>query len=222
MAGFYHCEVTMPDAPMLLLFSLAAIALLLLPGPAVLYIVTRSVEQGRAAGLVSVLGIEAGALFHVAAATLGLSALLVSSAQAFDMVRFAGAGYLVYLGVRKLLQASRPEMGLAPRRQPLRRVFVDGVVVNALNPKMALFFFAFLPQFADVSRGAVSTQILFLGGVWVVLATLSDGAYALLGARLGAWLRRNTTYPRVGRWLSGGVYLALGGAAALSSSKTSS
>ena len=202
-------------------FCLAAIVLLVVPGPAVLYIVARSVDQGRAAGIASVLGVHLGSLFHIAAAALGLSALLLSSALAFTTVKYVGAAYLVYLGLRTLLTQSEAEQIAALRREPLPRIFADGVVVNVFNPKTALFFFAFLPQFVDPSRGAVTAQIAVLGTLFVLLGLLSDGSYALLAARAAAWLRGNRLFGRARRLVSGGVYLALGAFAALSGSRSS-
>jgi len=209
----------MPDLWTLGLFGLAAFALLIVPGPAVLYIVTRSVDQGRSAGIASVLGVHVGTAFHIAAAALGLSALLMSSALAFSVVQYLGAAYLVYLGVRKLLERDDSERRGPTRQQPLSRIFADGVVVNVLNPKTTLFFFAFLPQFVDVSKGAVTLQILTLGAVFVLLGLLSDGAYALLAARAGDWLRGSLGFGRAQRLVSGGVYLTLGAAAAVSGSR---
>ena len=153
------------------LFSAAALILLLTPGPAVLYIVARSLDQGRLAGFVSVLGIEVGNLVHVLAATLGLSAILVSSSLAFAVVKYLGAAYLIYLGVRRLIQcqAGLPAATFQPQR--LRRIFRQGVLVAVFNPKTALFFFAFLPQFVDPSRGSVTLQLLYsmIGGVMPAL-----------------------------------------------------
>ena len=160
----------MPDASSLALFTVAAITLLVIPGPSVLYIVTRSVDQGRAAGLASVGGIHVGTLVHVAAAALGLSALLVSSATAYNAVRWLGAAYLVWLGVRRLLARDEEVAAAAgpeARRHGLGRVFAQGVVVNVLNPKTALFFFAFLPQFVDVARGSVRLQVVVFGAAYL-------------------------------------------------------
>jgi threonine/homoserine/homoserine lactone efflux protein len=207
--------VIIPDASMLGLFVLAAIVLLLTPGPAVLYIVTRSVEQGRLAGLVSALGVHVGTLVHVGAAALGVSALLVSSALAFDVVKYLGALYLVYIGVRTLMGRDQPSGGrtLAPRS--LRRLFGQGVVVNVLNPKTALFFLAFLPQFVDVSKGAVGLQILVLGLIFVALGVVSDGLYAVAAGTAGAWLKRGGRLLRAERYVSGSVFVGLGVTAAL-------
>jgi len=198
----------------LALFIPAAIALIVTPGPVVLYIVTRSVDQGRKAGLVSVLGSEIGNLCHVAAAALGLSAILLSSTLAFDIVKYLGAAYLIYLGIRKLLSSDKIADQTA-RRDTLGRIFLQGIVVAVLNPKTALFFFAFLPQFVDSSKGAVTLQILFLGIIMVTLAIISDTIYALMAGTLGRWLRGNLRYLRFQRYFSGTVYIGLGITAAL-------
>ena len=205
----------MPEPATLGFFVIAALVLLVTPGPAVLYIVARSVEQGRTAGLVSTLGIHVGTLAHVAAAALGISALLVSSALAFGVVKYLGAAYLVYLGVRKLTaRGSRDELRVLPP-QPLRRIFLQGVVVNVLNPKTALFFLAFLPQFVDVGRGRVALQILFLGALFIGLALLSDGLWAVAAGTAGGWLKRNRRVLRAERYVTGSVFIGLGVTAAL-------
>jgi len=213
----------MPETSTLALFAVAAVTLLLIPGPAVLYIVTRSVDQGRAAGLASVCGVHVGTLLHVAAAALGLSALLVSSATAYDTVRWLGAAYLVWLGVRRLLARDEDVPAAADldaRRPGLGRIFAQGVVVNVLNPKTALFFFAFLPQFVDTSRGSVPFQVVVLGAAFVLLGLLSDGAYALLASTGAGWLRRRPTVARASRLVSGGVLISLGVTTALAGSRS--
>jgi len=212
----------MPEVSTLALFTLAAITLLVIPGPAVLYIVTRSVDQGRAAGLASVCGVHAGTLVHVAAAALGLSALLVSSATAYHAVRWLGAAYLIWLGVRRLLARDEAAAaGPGPRRLGLRRIFAQGVVVNVLNPKTALFFFAFLPQFVDTSRGSVPFQVLVFGVAFVLLGLLSDGAYAVAASAGAGWLRRRPGVARASRLVSGGVLIGLGVTTALAGSRSS-
>jgi threonine/homoserine/homoserine lactone efflux protein len=211
-------EVVMPSGSTLALFVFAALALLITPGPAVLYIVTRSIDQGRLAGIVSVLGIAVGTLFHIAAAALGVSALLVSSALAFSVVKYLGAAYLIYLGVRKLRERQDANQPEAIEQRNLARIFSQGVLVNLLNPKTALFFFAFLPQFVDVSRGAVAVQILFLGGLFVALSMLSDSSYALLAGTFGRWLKGNARFLRAQRYFAGGIYITLGVTTAFSGS----
>jgi threonine/homoserine/homoserine lactone efflux protein len=208
-----------PDPGTIALFAGAALALLVIPGPAVLYIVAQSVAQGRAAGLVSMLGIQAGGLVHVAAAALGLSALLVQSALAFNVVKYAGAAYLVYLGVRKLLGRERLEAGDARAPVSRARLFRQGIVVNVLNPKTALFFFAFLPQFVDPDAGAVALQIAFLGVLFIALAVLSDGLYAVAAGSAAGWLRGRPGFLRAESWISGSVLVGLGLATAFSGSR---
>ena len=207
----------MPDASTLSLFALAALVLCLTPGPAVLYIVARSLDQGRLAGVVSTLGIALGSLVHVAAAALGLSALLVSSALAFSVLKYAGALYLVYLGVRNLVQARRGLQDMAaPERASLTRIFAQGVLVNVLNPKTALFFLAFLPQFVDVEKGAVTAQFVVLGLVYSAIALTTDCAYALLAGSLGRRLRGSARVRRRQHYVTGTVYIGLGLATAFS------
>ena len=203
--------VVFPDSTSMWLFGLAALALLAIPGPAVLYIVFQSAEQGRRVGLASVAGVHLGTLVHVAAAAAGLSAVIVASSLAFSVVKYAGAGYLVYLGIRKLLERS-DEMRIERRREPLRRAFMRGTIVNALNPKTALFFLAFLPQFVAPDRGGVWSQALVLGFVFVGLGLVTDSLYALVAGTVGGLLRRRRNAVRYG---SGIVFIALGATAAL-------
>ena len=205
----------MPSASTLALFGLAALGLLVVPGPAVLYIVTRSIHQGRASGLVSVLGVATGSLVHVVAAALGLSALLMSSAAAFEAVKLLGAAYLIWLGIRTL--RGRDDEDLPEGREPakLSRAYTQGVVVNILNPKTALFFLAFLPQFVDPGAGRPAPQMLVLGALFAMLGVLSDGTYALVASRLGEWLRARRTFARNRRYVSGSAYITLGAIAAL-------
>ncbi len=196
-------------------FVIAALVLLLTPGPAVLYIVARSVDQGRVAGLVSVLSVEVGNFVHVLAATLGLSAILLSSATAFTLVKYLGAAYLVYLGVRRLLSREPQLAAAAPQRQTLSRIFSQGVLVAVLNPKTALFFFAFLPQFVDPARGNVAGQLLALGSLFVSMAVVTDSLYALLAGTAGQWLKGTRSFALAERYLIGSLYIGLGLAAAL-------
>ncbi|GAA3121942.1 LysE family translocator [Streptosporangium carneum] len=205
----------MPDLTTLVLFAAATLALLLVPGPAVLYIVTRSVAQGRGAGLVSVLGIHLGSVVHVVAAALGISALLAASATAFTVVKYLGAAYLVWLGVRKLMARPDDEDAVEPRPASRTRLFWEGFVVNVLNPKTAIFFLAFLPQFTDPARGPVAPQVVVLGLVWIALGMASDGAFALLASALAGRLRRSARSRRRLDVTSGVVYLGLGAATVL-------
>ena len=208
-------DIVIPGAASLGLFVSAALVLLLVPGPAVLYIVGRSVEQGRAAGFVSLAGIHAATLVHVAAASLGLTAILASSAVAFSIVKYAGAAYLIWLGLKKIFGPADPEDAEAPKRTLGKsRLFRDGFIVNLLNPKTALFFLAFLPQFVDVSRGGVAMQIVFLGLLFAVLGSLTDGLYALAAGTAGGWLKRSRGYLRLERYVTGALLIGLGMTAA--------
>jgi threonine/homoserine/homoserine lactone efflux protein len=210
-------EIVIPGATNLGLFVGAALVLLLIPGPAVLYIVARSVEQGRLAGFVSDLGIHAATLVHVLAAALGLSALLASSALAFSVVKYAGAAYLIWLGLKKIFgRAEAPGEDVALVRYSYARLFRDGFIVNLLNPKTALFFFAFLPQFADSSRGhlATATQIAFLGLLFAGLGFITDGCYALVAGTAGNMLKRSRAYLKFERYVSGTLFIGLGVTAA--------
>ena len=208
-------DMVIPTGQNLLLFAGAALVLLLIPGPAVLYIVARSVAQGRTAGLVSVLGIHAATAIHVLAAALGLSVLLLSSALAFSIVKYAGAAYLVYLGLRKIFgPAEKGGANGQLTRYSHARLFRDGFVVNLLNPKTALFFFAFLPQFVELNRGHVPMQITLLGLIFVVLGFCTDGAWAVLAGTAGDWLKRSRGYLKFERYGSGILFIGLGLAAA--------
>jgi len=204
----------MPDLTQLPLFLLASAVLLLTPGPAVLYIIARSVDQGRRAGLVSVCSIEVGNFMHVIAATLGLSALLLSSAVAFTIVKYLGAAYLIYLGLRTLFRRQASQASVSSHPHSLRRMFTQGVVVATLNPKTALFFVAFLPQFVDPSGGAIAGQLLMLGCIFILLALLSDSMYALLAGTVGQWLKGSRSLRRAERYVVGSVYIGLGVTAA--------
>ena len=208
-----------PQASALAIFAYATLALLVVPGPAVVYIVAESAHGGRLAGVVSMLGIHTGGLGHVAAAALGLSSVLASSALAFETVRYVGAAYLVFLGLRRLLGRDRSEPLDAGRPASLGRLFRQGVVVNVLNPKTALFFFAFLPQFVHPQASAPGLQILFLGMVFLALAVISDGAYALAAGTLAGWLRTRPGFHAGERYVSGAVLVGLGTTTALAGSR---
>jgi threonine/homoserine/homoserine lactone efflux protein len=199
----------MPTGSTIALFSLAAIALAVVPGPAVAYIVTQSVDKGRRAGIVSALGIASGGLFHAAPATVGLSALIASSAAAFTVVKLVGAAYLIVVGVRRILTRDEPEAALEVQETRLRRLYAQGVVVNVLNPKTALFFLAFLPQFVDRHRSVVP-QVAILGLLFAAIALLSDLAYAVLADALAGRMRRSARAARVRRFATGGIFVALG------------
>jgi threonine/homoserine/homoserine lactone efflux protein len=207
-----------PSHSSLVVFIGAAILLLVTPGPAIFYILGRSIGQGRSAGFVSALGIGVGTLVHTAAAAIGLSALLMSSAIAFSVVKYLGAAYLIYLGVKKLRGEESLEPSQNASRAKLSRVFGQGIIVNILNPKTALFFFAFLPQFVDASRGNVAWQILFLGTLFAAMGTASDSLWALFAGTIAHRLSGSTRWLRTQRYVSGGMLISLGVATALAGS----
>ncbi|WP_433474304.1 LysE family translocator [Spirillospora sp. CA-142024] len=195
-----------------LLFLLAALTLVAIPGPNHLYITTRSIGEGRRAGIASALGVETGTLVHIGAAAAGLSAVVAASATAFGLLRYAGAAYLVYLAYRTLRSRHDPaEPDLEPR--PLHRVYLDGVLVNVLNPKVVLFFLAFLPQFVDQDAGAVPLQIAVMGVVTALIGLASDIVYAVAAGSIGEWLRARPVFRRRQRYATGLIYLGLGAAA---------
>lgn len=203
----------MPSGTAIALFALASLALAVVPGPAVTYVVTQSVDKGRRAGLASAAGVASGGLVQVTAATAGLSALIASSATAFTAVKLAGAAYLVAVGIRRILE--RDDAAAEPRPAPLREIWAQGVVVNVLNPKTALFLVAFLPQFVDPHRGAVWTQVAFLGCLFSLVAFSSDVTYALISDALSTRLRRGMRAFSMQRYVTGSIFVALGVAAAL-------
>jgi len=205
----------MPDSTSLFAFVVAALVVLLIPGPGVLYVLTRSLSQGQRAGLVSACGLSAGAFVHVIAATVGLSALLAASAAAFGVIKLLGAAYLIYLGIRAVLSRQADAAIELPAPRSLRRLFADGVVVSVLNPKVAVFFLAFLPHFTDPVRGSVSTQMFWLGLLYCALALCTDGAYAVLASRLRHWMRGPMARGSLPRYASGAVYIGLGVSTAL-------
>jgi threonine/homoserine/homoserine lactone efflux protein len=197
-----------------LLFLVAAVTLVAIPGPNHLYIITRSIGEGRRAGVASALGVEAGTLVHVTAAAAGLSALVAASATAFGALRYAGAAYLVYLAVRTFRSRhEHAEPVLAPA--PPLRIFLDGLLINLLNPKVILFFLAFLPQFVDPAAGSVPVQIVVLGVVTSLIGLASDLVYAFAAGSLGAWMRARPAFRRRQALATGVIYLGLGAAAAL-------
>lgn len=197
----------MPGVSTIALFALASIALAVVPGPAVTYIVAQSVDKGRRAGFASASGVASGGLVHVFAATVGLSALIASSATAFTAVKLVGAAYLIAVGIRRIV--TKDETFTEPQPAPLVKIWRQGVVVNIFNPKTALFFLAFLPQFVNTDH-AVAPQVAVLGILFVAIAVTSDLAYALLADLLAGRLRRSGKGARIRRYVTGGIFIALG------------
>jgi threonine/homoserine/homoserine lactone efflux protein len=198
-----------PSLSTLPVFIAASVVLLVIPGPAVLFIVARSSAQGTRAGLVSVMGVHTATTVHVLAAVAGLSAVVVASSIAFTGIKIIGGLYLIYIGVKSMLTA-RHTTSAPPVVRPEKRLFAEAFVVSLLNPKVALFFLAFLPQFVERGRGPIWTQTLVLGAVYIVLGLCSDSLYALLGARLGTRFTRRTARLRAGRYAEGGILVGLG------------
>ncbi|WP_432011840.1 LysE family translocator [Streptomyces cucumeris] len=201
-----------PETSRLLAFIAASFALVLIPGPNLVYVLTRSVSQGRRSGVCSALGVETGTLVHIAAAVFGLSALIARSDVAYATLRYAGAAYLVHLGLRALRRPDTLDLSGTAARIPLTKVFRDGVLVNVLNPKVALFFLAFLPQFVSPGQGTAGTrgQMLVLGAVFFLVALALDLVYALAGGLLSGWLRDRPRILRRQPQAVGAVYISLG------------
>ena len=200
----------MPTLTTLAVFSVAALALLLIPGPVVLFTMARSIEQGWRAGLVSVVAAGVGDGVHVLAAALGLSALILSSALAFEVVKYAGAGYLIYLGIVTLRAAATTPTVVEHTSASAARVFIQALTVTVLNPKTALFFLAFLPQFVDAAQGAMMTQILVLGGLFVALGIVTNSGYAFVAGSARALFQRKPHLRHMQQRLAGVVYIVLG------------
>jgi threonine/homoserine/homoserine lactone efflux protein len=202
----------MPSTTTLLVFAVAAIALIVIPGPNLVYIVTRTVSQGRRAGFASALGVDAWTLVHIAAATAGLSAVIAHSPTAFAVVKYLGAAYLLYLGARTLLRRASDDATTPLAPEPLARAFRQGMLVNVLNPKVALFFLAFLPQFIEPERGSVALQTFILGLEFFALGLAMDLLYVTVAAALRSRVS-GSGGPR-GRYFTGAVYLGLAAFAA--------
>lgn len=192
------------------LFSITSLLLALTPGPDMLYIATRSVAQGRRAGLVSVLGVYTGVLFHILAAVLGISALIVSSAIAFNLIRYAGAAYLVFLGIHAFLSKAETFKVKKVEHKRLRNIYYQGLITNLLNPKVIFFFVAFFPQFVDPAKGNVSLQLLILGVILVVVSLPIDIGVSLLSGTFGNLLKTRKRVQQAGKWITGSVFVSLG------------
>jgi threonine/homoserine/homoserine lactone efflux protein len=199
----------MPEKAAFLTFLVAALALNIAPGPDMLYVIGRSVGQGRKAGIVSSLGVFVGCWVHILAAAFGIAALLRSSPVAFNVVRYAGAAYLIYLGIRMLAQKTDLSSQQL-KTESLGAIFRQGAITNMLNPKVAIFFLAFLPQFIDAQRGSVALQIVMLGLIFNVGGTLVNLAVAYAGGTLGELLRRNQSVARLQRRFTGLIFVGLG------------
>lgn len=200
----------MTNTSTLLLFCSAALAIILTPGPNMIYIVVRSTSQGWKAGLISTVGVDSGTLIHVAAASLGLSTLLLSSTLAFNIIKYLGAAYLIYLGFRTWFSPTKMPSLADPEPVSLPRVYVQGMLTNVLNPKVGLFFLTFLPQFVDPSRGNIVGQMLFFGIIFACIGFVVDVGIALLAATSSACVRQGVKAQHVQKKLAGSVYMLLG------------
>lgn len=189
---------------------LAGIALNVTPGPDMLYVIARSASEGRKAGIVSALGIATGTLVHIGLVAGGLAGLLRSVPIAFDIVKYAGAAYLVYLGVRAILSRDTPTEAIELPPARLGALYRQGVLTNVLNPKVALFFLALLPQFVDPARGPVALQVIFLGMLFNTTGTIVNCIVAIAASRIGAWTRTRVAAARRLHRITGGVFIALG------------
>ena len=204
----------MPDLNSLISFAVASVALLVIPGPAVIYIVNRSVADGRQIGLAAVVGLELGTFMHVLAATVGLSAILATSENAFNVVKYLGASYLVLIGLRTLTR--KPEaISTSASSMTQSQAFRQGFIINTLNPKIALFFLSFLPQFIDPNISSNARQSLILGSVFVLCGFVIDGVYALRASSLREVLVKGKALPFIQQYVAGVVFVLLGAAAAL-------
>jgi len=212
----------MPTLDLYLGFIVASAIVIAMPGPSVLFVIARSIEHGPRAGLVSVVGVAGGALVHTVLVAVGLAQVFQASPLAFAIIKNLGGVYLLYLGLRTLLRRAVPAAeatALAPGA--LRRILFDGLMVELLNPKTALFFLAFLPQFVSTRPGAtVAPQLLLLGGTFGLLGLVSDGIYCIGAARIARTLKRSTIFQRTEKYLTGSTYLGLGCATLLYARKS--
>jgi len=199
----------MPAFDSIVAFAIASLALLVIPGPAVLYVINRSIADGRSIALAGVAGLELGNFVHVIAATIGLSALIAASATAFGVVKWIGAGYLIFIGIRTIVR--KPEAFSQEQKTLSRRKsFTQGIIVNTFNPKVALFFLSFLPQFIDEKSGSAALQSLILGTLFVAIGLCTDGMYAILASALRTTLLRGKSLPFIQRYVAGSVFVLLG------------
>ncbi len=201
-----------PEVSKIVMFATVAFTLIVVPGPAVLFITAKSIENGKKSGFISVLGIGAGAMVHVCFAAFGLSAILLASATAFSIIKYLGAVYLIYLGIQKFILKPSDTLKKEPTTSGKKQlsVFYEGIIVNVLNPKTAIFFFALLPQFVSVELGGTSSQIIFLGLLFVSIAILSDSLYVIIADKAYAYLRNKSIFIRFHQYFIGTIYILLG------------
>ena len=201
----------LPDTTNLLIFLAASLTVILTPGPAMMYILSRGLGQGRQAGMVSAGGVVVGAMMHTVFAALGVSAILAASATAFTVMKFVGAAYLIYLGIRHLRGENDLHSPQAKAETVSKgKMFVEGMLANLLNPKLALFFLFFLPQFADPKRGSVMLQILLLGLIYNFFVLVWQGTVGILSGSAGDWIKGHTRFLRWQRRFTGSLLITLG------------
>lgn len=200
----------MPDVNSLLLFMAATLTLNLTPGPDMLYVIARSVGQGRSAGIASAFGIAAGCCLHILAVTFGLASLMQAVPSVYEVVKYTGAAYLMYLGVRALFSHQAAHAETPMREAPLSTAFLQGMMTNVLNPKVALFFLAFLPQFVEREAGGVALQLISLGILFNISGTIVNIIVALAASYTGSRFKARVNDSAVFRWLTGGVLIGLG------------
>jgi threonine/homoserine/homoserine lactone efflux protein len=208
----------MPDLTSFSIFLTAAVILAVTPGPGIFYVLTRSIKGGRSEGISSTFGTAIGGLFHVAAAALGLSAILATSAVAFSVIKYAGAAYLIYLGVRLLIRKDEFEISSVPYQNNSQDAFRQGIITEMLNPKTALFFLAFIPQFIN-PEGVVVFQFILLGGISVLLNSTADLIVAFFAGPLGSYLTKNVKLRQGQQLFSGVAFIALGTYVAVADNK---
>ncbi len=204
-------NVTSPTASTVVIFAVTAIVLVAIPGPNMLFILGRGLDQGPRAAFAAALGVELGTLVHILGTVVGLSALIAASPVAFSVLKYGGAGYLFYLAIRVLRNRAAPAVeAVREHRASLARLIGEAALVNILNPKVALFFLALLPQYIDPDRGSVGSQTLVLGLLFFVIALIMDLAYATVSVPLGAWRRTSSLAQTVQRYFSFTAFLSLG------------
>jgi threonine/homoserine/homoserine lactone efflux protein len=200
----------MISSAQLMLFAATSVVLIFTPGPDIIYVMTRGVAQGRKAALAAAAGFSLGNFVHIFFAVVGLSALLASSARVFQLVKYAGALYLIYLGIRMF--CSKADLAAGGELKPLqgRAIFVQSIIANVLNPKVAIFFLAFFPQFLDKDQGSLPLQMLLLGTLFVVLTMICFGSVGFCSGWIGGWLQKKPGIgSRLGR-IAGSVLVLLG------------
>jgi threonine/homoserine/homoserine lactone efflux protein len=206
----------MPTLETIGLFAVAAAAITVVPGPSMIYILSRGITAGRRTAVATAFGVESANVVFVAATAAGLAAVLAASAVALTVVRWAGAGYLLYLGLRALVRGAVPPELVGSHSAPARLAYREGLLVGLSNPKVVLFFLALFPQFVSSARGSAALQVLVLGAVFIAIGLIADLTNAVLASRLGAWLRRHPAAQRRRHIAEAASYLGLGTTAALS------